>query len=109
MLIIADNGIYAIQYKPKSTKIKFVDKKDGRYQLVVNNKEFAVSENPLEIQILYNRLMMYCKRYRRLDDTFDITRELKIIRKEIERGKFDNFVFDQSTISVHIGYPTYTS
>ena len=106
MLIIGDSN--AIEYNRRSTKIRFVQD-DNIAKLTINDIVFASSEDSLYIQILYTRLMAFCERYRRLDDTFDIPREMKIIEKEIKRGKYNNYTIDPSTMSLKIGYPTYTS
>ena len=106
MLIIGDSN--AIEYNRRSTKIRFIED-DNIAKLTINGIVFASSEDSLCIQILFTRLMAYCERYRRLDDSFDIPRELKIIEKEIKRGKYNNYTIDPSTMSLKIGYPTYTS
>lgn len=108
MLIISADSINAVNYDKTKTNIslKFTG---SNYNLIVDDKVFASSKNSVLMKVLYNRLLSYCERYRRTDDTFDIIREVKIINKEIGRGKYNNFSLNKSTVSTMIGYPTYTS
>ena len=108
MLIIDSTSTQAIQYNPRSTRIRMINE-DNLYKLMINDVEYAKSESYQTIQVLYTRLMSYCERYRRKDDTFDIVRELKIIDKEIAKGKYNYLSINASNLSMCIGYPTYTS
>ena len=106
MIIIGDSD--AITYNRKNTKIR-LEQDDTVSKLTINGKVFASSKNSISIEILYARLMAYCERYRRLDDSFDIPREMRIIDREIKKGKYDDYTLDHSTMSLKVGYPTYTS
>ena len=108
MLIIGDSDSCAIKYDKKSTKIKYVYE-DGLAKLKINNVEFASSKDTKAIHILFSRLMIYCERYRRKDDTFDMRREMKIINKELKRNKYKDYEIDAATVNLCVGYPTYTS
>lgn len=108
MLIIDSTSKHSVKYNVINTKIRMV--KDGDlYKLNINDIEYASSESFKEIQILYTRLMSYCERYKRKDDTFDIVRELKIIRKELSVGKFQDLEIGIDNLNTCVGYPTYTS
>jgi hypothetical protein len=82
---------------------------DNLYKLKINGVDYATSDSYKVMQILYTRLMAYCERYRRRDDTFDIPREMKIIENEVKSGKFADLVIDIDNLSMSVGYPTYTS
>lgn len=90
MLIIGDKN-YSVKYDHKSTKIKIITNDNGSSSLLINDKVFATSDNSLVIRILYHRLILYTEKYRRLEDTFDIKRELKIINKDVFQGKYDDY------------------
>jgi len=90
MLIIGDKN-YSVKYDRKSTKIKIITNDNGSTSLLINDKVFATSDNSLVIRILYHRLILYTEKYRRLEDTFDIKRELKIINKDVFQGKYDDY------------------
>ena len=108
MLIIGDSNNCAVEYDKRNTKIKYINN-NGLAELRINGVVFASSENHLAIHILFSRLMVYCGRYRRKDDSFDMRRELKIIYKEIENGKYIDYNKDLSKPNKDVGYPTYTS
>lgn len=108
MLIIGDENC-AVKYNYKNTKIKIVTNDNGSSSLLINDKVFATSDNSLVIRILYHRLILYTERYKRVDDTFDMRRELKIINKEVSKGKYDDYHESNFNIKTRIGYPSYTS
>lgn len=105
MLIIDNMSTQSVHYSSRNTKIRMVFE-DNLYKLKINDIEYASSESFEVMNILYNRLMIFCERYRRLDDTFDVARELKIAQSQVEKGQYKEISIDNlSTIAC----PTYTS
>ena len=109
MLIIGESGNKGIVFKLNSTVVH-IETDNENYILKVNNEEYARSNSYSRIKLLLIRLINFSDKYHRKEDTFDIRRELKIIDKELEKGKYSDINQpNSSTSSFLVGYPTYTS
>lgn len=109
MLIIGESGNKGIVFKLNNTVVHIgIDNEN--YILKVNNEEYARSNSYTRIKLLLIRLINFYDKYQRQEDTFDMKRELKIIDKELEKGKYSDInQQNSSTSSFIVGYPTYTS
>ena len=105
MLIIDSTNSKSVNYCSRNTKIRMISE-DNLYKLKINDIEFASSDSFEVMNLLYIRLMTYCERYKRLDDTFDVSRELKIAKLQVEKGQYKDISIDNLST---IGCPTYTS
>lgn len=109
MLIISQDASKGTNYDTRRTIVTTNNDNDD-HCLYINSELYAKSKSKDLIHLLWLRLMHYKENYRRQDDTFDISRELKVLQKQVDKGSFNNIdIYNDSIALEKVGYPTYTS